>query len=45
MAYDGPRVMGVLNMTRAVGDHSLRPFVIAAAEVWKISNNDYSRMS
>ncbi|GMH44429.1 hypothetical protein BSKO_12381 [Bryopsis sp. KO-2023] len=32
MAYDGPRVMGILNMTRAVGDHSLRPFVIANAE-------------
>lgn len=33
MAYDGPRVMGVLNMTRAVGDHSLRPYVIATTEV------------
>ena len=26
--WNGPRVMGVLNMTRSIGDLSLRPFVI-----------------
>lgn len=33
MQNDGPRVMGVLTMTRAIGDTALRPLVIADPEV------------
>lgn len=31
--WNGPRVMGVLAMTRAIGDRALRPFVIPDPEV------------
>lgn len=30
---DGPRVMGVLNMTRSIGDFGLKPFIIPNPEV------------
>lgn len=30
---NGSRVMGILAMTRALGDHALRPYVVAEPEV------------
>lgn len=31
--WNGHRVMGVLAMSRAIGDHGLRPYVISEPEV------------
>ncbi len=36
--WNGHRVMGVLAMSRAIGDHGLRPYIIPEPEVRRVGN-------
>lgn len=38
--WDGPRVLGVLAMSRAIGDYYLKPFVISVPEVTVTDRSD-----
>jgi protein phosphatase 2C len=38
--WNGHRVMGVLAMSRAIGDHGLRPYVISEPEVSVVSRTE-----
>jgi hypothetical protein len=37
--HKGARVQGVLAMTRALGDHALRPYVVAEPEVTRVARS------
>ncbi len=38
--HKGARVQGVLAMTRALGDHALRPYVVAEPEVARVARRE-----